>query len=472
MNGLNLTELSGFGDLSPVAPAGGFTTSGLPSLMGLSPLPGLPSFGDVPQPGGDFAQPVGLPPFPASPQPGGGFAQPAGLPLFDTSLQTGGGFGNIGGLPPFPASPQTGGGGLGQPGGLPPFPASPPIGGDGFGNLGGPPPFGASPQTGGFGDPGELPPFDTSLPLGGGGFGQPGGLPPFPASPQLGGWWFWSAWRYDDGRFTILTREEAHSERWQIAEVLMNGIPGTKKTRNLIVFPLVLYNQTQVNVPTVIQPVKYANSLASWISQHGYHQLRVSETYKKPHITTFFSGGILQPVFRGEDRIVDFASVSENVADKFPLMNASRVTESVIHGIKQNKYKLIVCNFANVDATCHPGNVTAVRIAAEFLDTQLAQIHEFGKCGGVDLNGPWNGYSAGNGVFNSQTSQELRNNSAGFPAWVLPNCFRNSRNGHSATASHQLLLLFFFFKIIIILRIILRIILINIIISQFKSSMR
>jgi 2,3-bisphosphoglycerate-independent phosphoglycerate mutase len=91
-------------------------------------------------------------------------------------------------------------------------------------------------------------------------------------------------------------------------------------------------------------------------------------------MTMFFSGGVLQPVFAGEDRIVDFASVSENVADKFPLMNASLVTDAVIKGIQKNTYKLIACTFANVDATDHTGNVTAVRMAAEFVDTQIAKI--------------------------------------------------------------------------------------------------
>jgi 2,3-bisphosphoglycerate-independent phosphoglycerate mutase len=156
----------------------------------------------------------------------------------------------------------------------------------------------------------------------------------------------------------------------------MNGIPGERKIRNLNVLPLILYNETQSKVPQVIPPVKYENSLGSWIAKNGYRQLRVAEEYKKAHMTTFFSGGVLQPLFDGEDRIVDFASVSENIADKFPLMNASLVTESVIEGIKKNAYKLIVCNFANVDATGHTGNVTAVKMAAEFVDEQIAKIHK------------------------------------------------------------------------------------------------
>jgi 2,3-bisphosphoglycerate-independent phosphoglycerate mutase len=175
---------------------------------------------------------------------------------------------------------------------------------------------------------------------------------------------------------TVFIFHFREDKTWQIAEALMNGIPGKQKARNLTVLPLILYHPGQANVSPVIPPVKYPNSLASWISQHGYRQLRVAEKYKRPHITTFFSGGILQPVFEGEERVVDFESVSENVVDKFPLMNASLVTESVLNGINKNVYKLIACNFANLDATGHTGNVTAVRIAAEFVDKQLEKIHQ------------------------------------------------------------------------------------------------
>jgi 2,3-bisphosphoglycerate-independent phosphoglycerate mutase len=55
-------------------------------------------------------------------------------------------------------------------------------------------------------------------------------------------------------------------------------------------------------------------------------------------------------------------------------MNGTLVTAAVIESIGKQMYKLIVCNYANVDATGHTGNVTAVRIAAEFVDSQITKI--------------------------------------------------------------------------------------------------
>jgi 2,3-bisphosphoglycerate-independent phosphoglycerate mutase len=117
---------------------------------------------------------------------------------------------------------------------------------------------------------------------------------------------------------TVFIFHFREDKTWQIAEALINGIPGRTKRRELKVLPLVLYNRSQAHVPQVIPPTKYNNSLAGWIAAHGFRQLRVAEEYKKEHMTMFFSGGIMQPVFPGEDRIVDFASVSEAVADHFP----------------------------------------------------------------------------------------------------------------------------------------------------------
>ena len=181
------------------------------------------------------------------------------------------------------------------------------------------------------------------------------------------------AMREGDTVFIWHFRED---KTWQIAEALINGIPGEPKRPELKVLPLVLYDPRQKDTPQVIPPIRAKNSLGEWISKQGFKQLRVAEKYKKAHITTFFSGGILQPVFEGEKRVTDFESVSENDADLYPEMNASRVTNVVVKAIEENIYKLIACNFANVDATGHTGNVTAVKLAAEHVDKMIKRLYD------------------------------------------------------------------------------------------------
>ncbi|OHT02936.1 2,3-bisphosphoglycerate-independent phosphoglycerate mutase [Tritrichomonas foetus] len=166
---------------------------------------------------------------------------------------------------------------------------------------------------------------------------------------------------------------------FQIAHAFINGLDGYEKVPdNLNVVPLILFDQTLKDTPTILPAIKYLNSLGSWISQKGFRQIRIAEQYKRPHVTIFFSGGILQPLFEGEDRKVDFLSLHDTKAYLNPTMNATLVCDTVINAIQSNLYKLIVVNFANIDATGHCGNATAVKMAIEFVDSKIKQI--FDEC--------------------------------------------------------------------------------------------
>lgn len=195
---------------------------------------------------------------------------------------------------------------------------------------------------------------------------------------------------------------------YQLAKALIEGLPKSQKNPHLKVLPLILYHPSLASeTRTIIPAVNYPNSLGSWISQKGFKQLRVAEEYKRSHATTFFSGGVLQPIFEGEERKIDFGSVSEAVADLFPEMNATLVANAAVEGINKKKekvgnikirkrqtsdkssialhfnekdesdnyYKFIFVNFANVDATGHSGNETAVRIACEIVDKKIQEIY-------------------------------------------------------------------------------------------------
>jgi 2,3-bisphosphoglycerate-independent phosphoglycerate mutase len=136
---------------------------------------------------------------------------------------------------------------------------------------------------------------------------------------------------------------------------------------------MILYDQSLIDVPSLLPPPNYSKSLGSWIASHGYKQIRIAESYKRPHITTFFSGGILQPIYQNEDRpVID--SIPDASVAFYPKMNASLVTETALTAIKSRDYKLIVINFANVDATGHSGNETAVKLAMEYVDEKIREI--------------------------------------------------------------------------------------------------
>ena len=124
-------------------------------------------------------------------------------------------------------------------------------------------------------------------------------------------------------------------------------------------------------------PVAYAsqslsNTLGQWLQDHGKTQLRIAETEKYAHVTFFFNGGD-ENVFHGEDRVM---VPSPNVAtyDLQPEMNAYEVTDKMVDAITQQKYDVIICNYANADMVGHTGNFAAAVKAIEALDVCVGRI--------------------------------------------------------------------------------------------------
>ena len=109
------------------------------------------------------------------------------------------------------------------------------------------------------------------------------------------------------------------------------------------------------------------------ISTAGLHQLRLAETQKFPHVTSFFNGKLTTP-YLNEDRIelkgrFDPASFADH-----PEMEAARVTEALLEQLATEKYAFIMVNYANGDMVGHTGNFEAGVKAVEILDKCLGQI--------------------------------------------------------------------------------------------------
>lgn len=181
-----------------------------------------------------------------------------------------------------------------------------------------------------------------------------------------------------DGDVVIMThyREE---QSLQITDATAHGIPGLVQPKKIKVYPFIYYGKSVQDLTPLLPPIKYNNSLGAWISKKGFKQLRVSESYKHAHVTTFFSGGIMEPIYPGEVRVENITSLHESMLEEHPEMNASLVCDYVLRGMKSQEYKLIVVNFANVDATGHIGSPTAVKKAAQTIDKMIRKIYEQSK---------------------------------------------------------------------------------------------
>lgn len=132
------------------------------------------------------------------------------------------------------------------------------------------------------------------------------------------------------------------------------------------------YDKTIENVEVAYQPESYKNTLGEYLSKLGLKQLRIAETEKYAHVTFFFNGGVETP-YEGEDRIL-IPSPKVPTYDMKPEMSAYEVTDTVIQKIREQKYNVIILNFANPDMVGHTGVFEAGIKAVETVDKIMGRI--------------------------------------------------------------------------------------------------
>lgn len=126
------------------------------------------------------------------------------------------------------------------------------------------------------------------------------------------------------------------------------------------------------NISVAYPPDQLRNVFGEYISTHGLRQLRIAETEKYAHVTFFFNGGREIP-FPGEDRLL-VPSPAVATYDLQPEMSAQVMTDRLVEAILDNKYDVIVCNFANADMVGHTGSFDATVKAIETLDACLGRV--------------------------------------------------------------------------------------------------
>ena len=138
------------------------------------------------------------------------------------------------------------------------------------------------------------------------------------------------------------------------------------------------------NYPVAYQSAEIKNSLGEVLAQQGLSQLRLAETEKYAHVTFFMNGGVDQPN-KGEDRIL-VPSPKVKTYDLQPEMNAEIVTEHLVKAIAEQKYDVIICNYANCDMVGHTGVWEAALKAVTTIDNALEKVvNALEKVGGQML---------------------------------------------------------------------------------------
>ena len=149
-------------------------------------------------------------------------------------------------------------------------------------------------------------------------------------------------------------------------------------------FVMLTQYAASIPAPSAFAPGSLENVLGDYLAKNGKTQLRIAETEKYAHVTFFFSGGREEP-FPGEERIL-VPSPKVATYDLQPEMSAPEVTDHIVDAIENQRYDVIVVNYANGDMVGHSGVFDAAVKAVECLDACVGRIVQaLDKVGGEAL---------------------------------------------------------------------------------------
>ncbi|MCQ4273920.1 2,3-bisphosphoglycerate-independent phosphoglycerate mutase [Stutzerimonas degradans] len=137
-------------------------------------------------------------------------------------------------------------------------------------------------------------------------------------------------------------------------------------------FVMLTQYAASIPAPAAFAPEALTNVLGEYLAKNGKTQLRIAETEKYAHVTFFFSGGREEP-FEGEERIL-IPSPQVATYDLQPQMSAPEVTDRIVDAIENQRYDVIIVNYANGDMVGHTGVFGAAVKAVECLDHCVGRI--------------------------------------------------------------------------------------------------
>ncbi len=151
-----------------------------------------------------------------------------------------------------------------------------------------------------------------------------------------------------------------------------SGFERIKNPKELTYVCMTQYDADMPGVLVAYEPQSLDNTLGQYLAAKGLNQLHIAETEKYAHVTFFFNGGVETPN-PGEDRIL-IPSPKVATYDLQPEMSADLVADTVIEKIYEDKYDVIILNFANPDMVGHTGILAAAVSAIEAVDRCVGKV--------------------------------------------------------------------------------------------------
>ncbi|MBQ9432338.1 MAG: 2,3-bisphosphoglycerate-independent phosphoglycerate mutase [Kiritimatiellae bacterium] len=115
------------------------------------------------------------------------------------------------------------------------------------------------------------------------------------------------------------------------------------------------------------------NLLGEVVSKQGCRQLRIAETQKFRHVTSFFNGKSTKPS-EGEEQVDIPSRFDPATFASHPEMEAYNVTEALLKRLENNPYTFVVVNYANGDMVGHTGDFNAAKRAVEIVDECIGKL--------------------------------------------------------------------------------------------------
>ena len=144
------------------------------------------------------------------------------------------------------------------------------------------------------------------------------------------------------------------------------------KKMNLYFVCFTNYDETMPNVQIAFKKEPLKNTFGEVVSKEGLTQLRIAETEKYAHVTFFFNGGE-EKQYPGEDRIL-VPSPKVETYDLKPEMSAYEVTDKVCEALENDRYDVVILNYANTDMVGHTGSLQAAIKAVETIDECVGRV--------------------------------------------------------------------------------------------------
>ena len=116
-----------------------------------------------------------------------------------------------------------------------------------------------------------------------------------------------------------------------------------------------------------------SNLLGEVIAKAGLRQLRIAETQKFRHVTSFFNGKSTKPS-EGEEQVDVKSRFDPATFASHPEMEAYNVTDELLRRLENNPYAFIAVNYANCDMVGHTGDFDAARRAVEIVDECIGRL--------------------------------------------------------------------------------------------------